>query len=380
MTTQPGWMISSDTHVVEPPNLFVDNFAADLVDHAPRTVTVDGKEWWSAQGELDPPVVNPARAGDRYDAEDVRRVRMTFADDVPAYAYEPAEWLKALESDGIWGGVLQCSAGLIFYSSEHDPHVMNEICRIYNDFAAEFAEYDPDRIKAVHMLNFDNTQWAAAEAVRAKDSGAAGLMIPVATAAGYESDEYDDLWPVLEELGLPLHFHIATTRWPMQWRSHVTTRSGMVNFPDYHVRLALTDLILSGVTERYPGLQFVSVENEGGWVPHWLDRMDWHYKTNFRWAGTHRFKNELLPSDFFRTNMFVSFTEDPAIVRDRHAVGVDRMMWGSDFPHAESTFPRSAPYLSHQFDGIEAGEREAIVFGNAARLYGFDAPTKPLHR
>ena len=73
-------------------------------------------------------------------------------------------------------------------------------------------------------------------------------------------------------------------------------------------------------------------------------------------------------------NMFVSFTEDPTIVRDRHAVGVSRMMWGSDFPHAESTFPRSEPYLSTQFQAIEPDERYAMVFGNAAALYGFPAP------
>jgi predicted TIM-barrel fold metal-dependent hydrolase len=369
------WMLSSDAHVVEPPDLFTSRFPQDLRPFAPQTVTVDGKEWWLVQDQLGIPIINAARAGDRYDPVEDRRQRLTFSEDVPAYGYEPDKWLKAQEADGVWGGVVQCSAGLLFYGLIQRPDVMTAICRIYNDFAYDFTSYNPERMKFCAMLNIDDIDDAISEAERAASRRAVALMLPVDTASGYEGTHYDRLWEALSDIGLPLHFHIATARYPCVWRPHVLKRSGMVNWADLQIRITLTDLILSGVFDRFPSLQFVSVENEGGWAPHWLARMDWHYQNNFRWVGLNRLAEGRVPSDYFRSNIRISFTEDASFVRNREDVGISRMMWGSDFPHAEGTYPRSHSNLSDQFAHVPPTEVRALVRTNTQHLYGFNPPS-----
>jgi predicted TIM-barrel fold metal-dependent hydrolase len=146
---------------------------------------------------------------------------------------------------------------------------------------------------------------------------------------------------------------------------------------DYWVRRSLADIILTGVFDRFPQLRIGSVENALGWAPHFLDRMDNQYKERPQHDGWPRFRDpSALPSDFFRRNVFMSFQDDKRGVADRHTLGIDGLMWGSDYPHTESTFPHSLKLLDAMFDDLQVdhGERELIAHDNACRLYGFDAP------
>ena len=102
-----------------------------------------------------------------------------------------------------------------------------------------------------------------------------------------------------------------------------------------------------------------------------LGTMNYTYRERHEEAS-HRFKNDMLPSDFFARNVFLSFQEDDIGVRLRDRIGVDRMMWGSDYPHSESTFPRSREVLDEILEGVPQQERHEIVCGTTARLYGFD--------
>ena len=134
---------------------------------------------------------------------------------------------------------------------------------------------------------------------------------------------------------------------------------------------SLCDMIFAGVFERYPKLELAIVEFELAWVPHMLSTMNYTYRERHEEAS-YRFKNDMLPSDFFARNVFLSFQEDDVGVRLRDRIGVDRMMWGSDYPHSESTFPRSREVLDEILADVPADERHEIVCGTTARLYGFD--------
>src|SRR3546814_8624867 len=150
---------------------------------------------------------------------------------------------------------------------------------------------------------------------------------------------------------MPLHLHVVTDRNPGRY-GHTTLRAALkVNDPDYHVRLALTDMVFNGVFERHPELRVVSVEHEGGWLRHWLARMDWHYRYNLSLTET-RLKDSALPRDFVAQSVYVSFSDDQVIVADRDDIGVDHLLWGSDYPHSESTFPKSRQYAAAQVDGL----------------------------
>jgi hypothetical protein len=131
-------------------------------------------------------------------------------------------------------------------------------------------------------------------------------------------------------------------------------------------------MIFAGVLERYPRLHVGSVEHELSWIPHFLERLDYTYTQRAQREGWRRFKSAALPSDFFHRQVFVSFQEDRLGIRDRALIGVDNLMWGSDYPHTEATFPRSQQILEHILAGVPTHERDKITCSNVARLYHFD--------
>ena len=155
--------------------------------------------------------------------------------------------------------------------------------------------------------------------------------------------------------------------------SNRTSRAALLATADYWVRVALGHLVLEGVFERYPRLRVGSAEHELAWVPYFLDRLDYTYAQRARRAHWHRYQTDARPSDFFRRNVFLSFQEDALGIRDRALIGVDLLLWGSDYPHTESTFPRSRIILERILDGVPPEEQRQITRSNVARLYRFDA-------
>ena len=134
---------------------------------------------------------------------------------------------------------------------------------------------------------------------------------------------------------------------------------------------SICDMIFSGVFERFPRLKVAVVEFELSWVPYLLDSMDYTYHERHEEAS-YRFKDGLRPSDFFHRHVYLSFQEDGVGIRLRDIIGVDSLMWGSDYPHAESTFPKSREILDQILGGVPQEERAKIVGSNAATLYNFD--------
>jgi predicted TIM-barrel fold metal-dependent hydrolase len=127
------------------------------------------------------------------------------------------------------------------------------------------------------------------------------------------------------------------------------------------------------VFARHPRLKLVSVEHEASWLPYFMERMDWHYQYNLRTSDHgYRYPDGALPSDYIHRNVMMSFTEDTPLMRLRDIIGVDRLMWGSDYPHAESTFPRSAALLAATFRDVPVEDQALMVRDNCARFYGFD--------
>jgi predicted TIM-barrel fold metal-dependent hydrolase len=113
------------------------------------------------------------------------------------------------------------------------------------------------------------------------------------------------------------------------------------------------------------------VEFELAWAPYLLSTMDYTYRERHAEA-IHRFKDGMLPSDFFHRNVVLSFQEDAIGIRLRDVIGVDNMMWGSDYPHSESTFPQSRKILAEILAGVPLDEQAKIAGGNTARIYNFD--------
>jgi predicted TIM-barrel fold metal-dependent hydrolase len=225
----------------------------------------------------------------------------------------------------------------------------------------------------------DDPVEAAAELRRCAANGLAGGLIPVALPPGtyYDDLVFDPLWRTAVELDIPLSLHIGTERASKDGGGFTddlrSLRPATMVNQDHSVRNSLTDLILGGVFERWPTIHIGSVEYELGWAPFFVERLDYTYQQRARRKGWHRFDDpDALPSDYFRRNVFVSFQSDALGIGLRDHFGSGMLLWGSDYPHTESTYPRSRSMLDELLRSLASADRVAITRDNTVRLYGFD--------
>jgi predicted TIM-barrel fold metal-dependent hydrolase len=232
-----------------------------------------------------------------------------------------------------------------------------------------YASQAPGRLFALALVQLYDLDLAIAEMRRMASKGAVGLSVPCMAPADkpFSDPYYDEFWAAAEEMRLPLTMHIFTGHvpnhgLPREWGQHAYTvaHAGMIR--------TIQDLVWGGVCERFPGLRFVPTEFDTGWVAHFLYRDDY----NFGRMGafrTHPYL-KLKPSGYFHQNFLMTFEDDEVGIRTRDLIGVDNLLWGSDYPHADSLFPDSQPVLDRIFQGVPEAERRKITVDNVCKLYG----------
>ena len=374
-------IISSDSHIWEPTELWTSTIGKQYGERAPHVVQEEDSDWWYCGGRK---VIDFHAAGGQVGKRFTDPKGLTETgrlESVRPGAWDPVARIEDLESDGVEGDVIYPSVAAVLYWMP-DGALLNDIFRVYNDWIAGFCQANPRKLKAIAALNVDDVDWAVRELQRCARLGLAGAMIPVypllkpptAQGKGYESPAYEPLWAAAQDLGVPLSLHVSTQRqgagqgFP---EAMANTRSFRVN-ADHWVRMSLGDMVLTGVFERYPRLKVVSAEMEITWAAHFIERMDFTYTQRAHKKGWVRLKGDILPSDYFKRNVSISFQEDPLGIRLRDYIGVHTLMWGSDYPHIESTFPESRRILTEMLRDCTPDERDAIVGKNAANLYGFN--------
>ena len=371
-------VISSDDHVFEPADLWTSRVEAKFKDRAPHVVhrAEDDTDWWMCDGLIGASGGSGgSQMGMRFEAPE----KMSFADsmdNVRPGAYIPEARIADMDADGIDIALLYPSQGLLLYGHP-DSELLTALCHAYNDWLAEFCSAFPDRLKGIAMLDIDDVQSGIREMERCAKLGLVGAMISVypTEQKSYDRPMYEPLWAAAQDLDLPLSLHLATNRPGSGYIDEGTLEA--IDYPalvnvDHWVRMSLARLILSGVFERYPKLRVGSIEQEVSWASHFLDRLDYTY-TQRPQHGAYRFTEDMLPSDYFHRNVFISFQEDALGIRDRQLIGVDNLLWGSDYPHPECTFPRSQQILDEILSECSEEERAKIVGGNTARIYHLDA-------
>ncbi len=371
-------VISSDSHVFEPPDLWTSRTEPKFRERAPRVVhrPEDDTDWWVCEGLKGVSAGSGgSQAGKRF-MKPEERGTFSFADkleNVRPGGYIPEEHVKDMDADGIDAGILYPTAGLLFYGVR-DGELLSAICRAYNDWLAEFCKPFPHRLRGIAMLSVDDVSEGVRELERCARMGLAGAMIPVYPLAEkpYSSPEYEPLWAAAQDLEMPLSLHVATNRPgpndpPLDLEDF--DPAFLTNI-DHWVRMSLTQMIFAGVFERYPKLQVGSIEHELSWAAHFLDRLDYTYTQRPpTYKGRHKFKEGMLPSDFFHRNVFLSFQDDALGIKLRGILGVEGLLWGSDYPHPETTFPRSRQVLEEILADCSEEEKAKIAGGNAARVY-----------
>ena len=367
-------IISSDDHIFEPPDLWTSRIEPKYRDRAPQLLRreEDNTDWWTCEGVRGASGGSGGEfAGTRFEDPD----RLDFGgafENVRPGGYIPEEHVKDMDIDGIDVSIMYPSGGLQFYSVQ-DGELVNAVFRAYNEWIAEFCQASPNRLKGVAMLNVDDVQVGVKEMERCANMGLLGAMISVYPPEdrAYDSPEYEPLWSAAQDLQMPLSLHLGTNRAGPSDGFADSERIGAAYFTnlDHWVRMSLANMIFSGVFERYPKLQVGSIEMELSWAPHFLDRLDYNYTQRPKTGKWHTFKEDMMPSDYFHRNVFLGFQEDHLGMRDRHIIGVDNILWGSDYPHIETTFPNSQQILEELLADCTEEEKAKIVCGNARRIY-----------
>ncbi len=364
-------IISSDNHVFEPPDLWTNRVEAKYKERAPHIVSLDDGDYWFCDGIKGIGLGPGAQVGLRFEEPE----KQSYGDrleNVRPGGYIPEEHVKDLDTDGVDVSILYPSAGLLLYLVP-DSDLLTSMCSVYNDWLSEFCNTFPSRLMGIAMLNADDVPGSIKELERCANKGLIGAMITVAPLPGHEynSQEYETLWAAAQDQNIPLGFHVSTNR-PGPGAALVDTDAMDPSFmcnQDYWVRSSLARMIFSGVFERYPKLQMGSIEFELSWVPHFLDRLDYTYTQRAPQFTPYKYSEDMLPTDYFHRNVFLSFQEDALGVRDREIIGVENILWGSDYPHQESTFPRSQEILEEILEDCSEEEKTLIVGGNAARVF-----------
>ena len=367
----PGYrVISADNHIYEPPDLWTGRIERRYKDRCPQLRPHEDGQIWVCDDRKGQGLGQGTNPGRRFeDPKEIKRIDVF--ENVRPGGYIPEEHVKDMDTDGVEVSILYPTVGLLLFGTVPDSELLTAVFRAYNDWLAEFCQAFPDRLAGIAMINVDNVEVGVSELERCRKMGFAGAMITVYPPVGrrYDSPEYDPLWAAAQDLDIPLSLHAASNRVGSGegFQGPETSRRAITCNMDHYVRMSFADMIYGGVLERYPKLRVGAIEHELSWIPHFLDRLDFNY--NQRGIKSDAFKDDMLPSDFFHRNMFVGFQEDALGIRDRHIIGVDLLQWGADYPHVESTFPRSREILEDILADCTDEEKSRIAGGNAASVY-----------
>src|SRR5215470_9108829 len=354
---------SADSHITEHPDTYRKYIEPGFRDRAPHLVHGDGSDVYVIPDMPDAvlPLGLIAAAGRRSE-------EITFTGrfaDWHRGGWDPEARLADQDRDGVAGEVLYPTVGMVLCG--HRDFELKQACMdAYNRWLAEYCSAHPDRLFGVGQTAMRSPDAGISDLERIKALGLRGVMLPSRPAvADYHSPAYDPFWEAAIDLGLPLSFHILTDP-----RDFVTPRGPVMNHAVAIIRGnqdIISMLVFGGVFERHPRLRVVCVEADAGWLPHWMYRMD-HYYDRHRYLRAAQLSR--MPSEYLRENLYVTFQDDWVAFRMVELVNPARLMWANDFPHSDSTWPRSQDVLHAQSDHLRPVERDLILHDNVAALYG----------
>ncbi len=363
-------IISADSHIIEPPDLWQKRIEPSLRHVAPRVVSFQDSDLWIVNKHDRMAVVGiQQQAGLRFSKHQTISKYGRY-EDLPAL--DPDTYVKDLAADSVSGAVIYSTNAHQAFGLTSDD-LMTAIARTYNDWVLEYCSGHKDTLKPVTLICIDNPAEGVREMERTAKLGTAGFMLPLSLRAnkGHNEPEFEPVWDAAESIGLPLSFHTGAQHRLVTKRLHVDLLRHIGS--DLHVRAGISRMILHGVFARHPKLRLGIVEFGCGWVPYQLKRLDEAYK-QYHKTLPYRFKDGELPSDHFRRNCFVSFQADGAGIALYKEIGLHNLFWGNDYPHAESTYPRSREILGETLASVDAEAAALIAGGNVAKMYGFKLP------
>ncbi len=378
-------VIDADSHWCEAPDLFTKRAPAAFRDRVPRVEEVDGQPTWVFDGH---PVGRYSAGGviGRDGAkESAHRALFEWThDEIHVGAYDPEVRLGVLDECGIDAQIIFPSTiglGGQDLGAADDPVLRRLAIEIYNDGMAEIQADSGDRLLPLPLMPAWDVDECVREAKRIAGLGARGVNMTSDPqdlgAPDLANRAWDPFWEVCSEMKLPVHFHIGASVTGMTfygkypWESHADNTKLAIGGTLLFIGNArvVTNLILSGMFDRYPELKMVSVESGVGWIPFILEALDYEMSENAPQELSHMAK---LPSEYFKSNLYATFWFEnnrnklPDLVE---AVGEDNILFETDFPHPTCLYPSPLETVAVKMETLAPEARRKIFGENARKLY-----------
>src|SRR5919205_2998493 len=344
--------ISADCHIDLPwipPDLFTSNASQAMKDRMPYvTDGPDGPYWTSKKGASFGLVNGVGPAGHKYVPGQHHRVDVMAATGLYEdgkkgiqRVSDPHLRIKDMDRDGVQAEVLFGILGAATRLNDHEA--ANEMFRIYNDWLSEFCRPYPDRFIGLACLPYGDIDAAVKEVYRVANLGLRGMEL----SCSWDMEPmwhpvWEPLWKAVNDVDLPLHFHTFPTTPPRSRTEarHVQRAAMFTGVSAFQMGLIhiIAGMIGAGVFERYPNLRVSFGESGAGWLAYALHRMDFEFEDRFRDLM------KLKPSEYWRRQCKCTFQFDPISTKLIDDIGVETMMWGSDYPHTDGIWPESSKY------------------------------------
>ena len=365
-------LISADSHFVEPPRMWAERIDRRFRDRAPHAEKLEGKpgEFLVCEDIAPAPVASFFSAG--VGPKEMPEFMKRGFDEAPKAVHDPAERIKDQDRDGVDAEVIYTSMGMPLFGTE-DAEFRAACFRAFNDWATDYCAYNLKRLIPLGLITLEDIPAAVAELERIKRRGMAGAMIwgEAPPDRPYSRAIYDPFWAAAQELEMPISLHILTgakgtsghaskvLNPDMKGLDFITGVISMI----HPIERSLTALIFGGVFERFPRLKIVSAENDVAWIAFFMYRIDKYG------ARGNNSRLSLKPSEYIKRQVYATFINDPVFMNLLDWYPADNIMWSSDYPHGQATFPHSQDYVAEHLSKVAEPERRKIVRGTAAKLY-----------
>jgi predicted TIM-barrel fold metal-dependent hydrolase len=376
--------ISADNHldlIWMPRDTWQLALPAKLRGAGPKVVETDRGSFWEYEGGLHGP------AADGADNARLLEILRGRGFDVPDSSLPPSNpdiLLRLMDQQGMYAAV---TFGGLSWKAARDPELLKAIYAVYNDFAFEVMAAAPERLLILPNVTARFPEDCPAQIEALAKRGARAVEFPYWDAGQplYE-DVWERTWSVAEEAGVVLCGHLGNPGGagaiPPRRKG---ARSAWGSAVPMTAALYVAQLIFSGVFDRHPGLRFCFAETRIGWAPFWLSWAD--RQVSIGREDDPRFRNveqpggavklSLMPSEFFRRNVALTFESDEVGVKllESTPALADAALWGGDFPHPQGIWGPNAPSeLEAMFEGVEPSIKRRVLFDNAAQLFGIRVP------
>ncbi len=368
-------LVSVDDHVIEPPDMFANHLPDKYKSSAPRVIRKDsGAEVWSYEGQEVPNIGLNAVAGrppEEYGIEP------TTFDEMRPGCFQIAERIDDMNANGMLGSMCFPSfpqfAGQLFSLSK-DKEVGLAMLRAYNDWhITEWCGGAPGRFIPLSLPPIWDPELMADEVRRVAKMGCHAVTFSEnPEKMGFPSlhnEHWDPFWAACSDVGTVVCMHIGSSS-ELIITSLEAPIDVLITLMPVNLVQAAADLVWSGVLPRHPDLRIALSEGGIGWIPYFLERIDYVYSRHHRWTGQNF--GSRLPSDVFREQIVTCFIDDKAGLEARHHLNGDNLCWECDYPHSDSTWPNSPDTLSLSLDQIGDDEINKMTHENAMRIFSYD--------